>query len=104
MPTGLSLPHVPQFSVPMVRDLVPSAFVVAFLAGIEALLSPTVAEGMTGRRPRSGQELVGMGVANIASALFAGLPAPGAIARTATNIRAGGRSPVAGMLHAAFLL
>jgi SulP family sulfate permease len=82
----------------------PSAFVIAFLAGIEALLSATVADGMTGRRHRSGQELVGMGIANNGSALYAGLPATGAIARTATNIRAGGRSPLAGIFHAAFLL
>jgi SulP family sulfate permease len=81
----------------------PSAFVIAFLAGIEALLSATVADGMTGRRHRSGQELVGIGVANIFSA-FGGLPATGAIARTATNIRAGAKTPLAGMFHALFLL
>jgi SulP family sulfate permease len=83
--------------------MMPSAFVIAFLAGIEALLSATVADGMTGRRHRSGQELVGMGIANIFSA-FGGLPATGAIARTATNIRAGAKSPIAGMLHSVFLL
>ncbi|HKX91368.1 MAG TPA: SulP family inorganic anion transporter [Sphingomicrobium sp.] len=104
MPTGMPVPHAPEFSLPMLRDVMPSAFVIAFLAGIEALLSATVADGMTGRRHRSGQELVANGVANIGSALFAGLPATGAIARTATNIRAGGRSPVAGMTHALFLL
>ena len=103
MPSGLPLPHLPQASLPLVREVMPSAFVIAFLAGIEALLSATVADGMTGRRHRSGQELVGMGVANIFSA-FGGLPATGAIARTATNIRAGARSPVAGMSHALFLL
>lgn len=104
MATGVPLPHMPRASLPLVREVFPSAFVIAFLAGIEALLSATVADGMTGRRHRSGQELVGMGVANIASALFAGLPATGAIARTATNIRAGARSPVAGIFHALFLL
>jgi sulfate permease, SulP family len=104
MPTGLPMPHLPKVSLATLRDVVPSAFVVAFLAGIEALLSATIADGMTGRRHRSGQELVGMGVANIASAMFAGLPATGAIARTATNIRAGARSPVAGMVHALLLL
>jgi SulP family sulfate permease len=83
--------------------VLPSAFVIAFLAGIEALLSATVADGMTGRRHRSGQELVGMGVANIFAA-FGGLPATGAIARTATNIRAGAKSPIAGIFHALFLL
>ena len=103
MPSGLPLPHLPHASLPLVREVLPSAFVIAFLAGIEALLSATVADGMTGRRHRSGQELVGMGVANIFSAL-GGLPATGAIARTATNIRAGGRSPIAGMFHALFLL
>ena len=104
MPTGLPVPHAPKLSLPMLREVMPSAFVIAFLAGIEALLSATVADGMTGRRHRSGQELVANGVANIGSALFAGLPATGAIARTATNIRAGARSPMAGIFHALFLL
>lgn len=104
MATGMPMPQMPRFTWPMLHEVVPSAFVIAFLAGIEALLSATVADGMTGRRHRSGQELVGMGVANIASGLFGGLPATGAIARTATNIRAGGRSPMAGMFHALFLL
>jgi SulP family sulfate permease len=104
MATGLPVPSMPEFSLPLLRDLLPSAFVIAFLAGIEALLSATVADGMTGRRHRSGQELVGMGVANIASGFFGGLPATGAIARTATNIRAGARSPMAGIFHALFLL
>ena len=104
MPTGLPMPTWPSISVPLAREVLPSAFVIAFLAGIEALLSATVADGMTGRRHRSGQELVGTGVANLASALFGGLPATGAIARTATNIRAGARSPIAGIFHALFLL
>ena len=104
MATGVPLPHMPRISLGLAREVFGSAFVIAFLAGIEALLSATVADGMTGRRHRSGQELVGMGVANIASALFAGLPATGAIARTATNIRAGARSPMAGIFHALFLL
>ena len=104
MPTGLPAPQLPQFSLAMMREVLPSAFTIAFLAGIEALLSAVVADGMTGYRHRSGQELVGMGVANLASAAFGGLPATGAIARTATNVRAGGKTPVAGMLHAAFLL
>ena len=102
--TGLPLPRAPHLSLAQAREVLSSAFVIAFLAGIEALLSATVADGMTGRRHRSGQELVGMGVANIISALFGGLPATGAIARTATNIRAGARSPVAGIFHAIFLL
>ena len=104
MPTGLPAPHLPVMSLGLIREVLPSAFTIAFLAGIEALLSAVVADGMTGYRHRSGQELVGMGVANLASALFGGLPATGAIARTATNIRAGAKTPVAGMLHAAFLL
>ena len=104
MPTGLPRPQVPQLSLPLVREVLPSAFTIAFLAGIEALLSAVVADGMTGHRHRSGQELVGMGIANLASAGFGGLPATGAIARTATNVRAGGQTPVAGMLHAVFLL
>ena len=103
MPSGLPLPHLPHFSLGLAREMMPSAFVIAFLAGIEALLSATVADGMTGRRHRSGQELVGMGVANIFSA-FGGLPATGAIARTATNIRAGAKSPMAGIFHSLFLL
>lgn len=104
MPAGLPAPHLPGFSFAMARDVLPSAFTIAFLAGIEALLSAVVADGMTGFRHRPGQELVGMGVANLASAAVGGLPATGAIARTATNVRAGAKTPVAGMAHAAFLL
>lgn len=104
MPTGLPAPHIPAVSLAMLRDIMPSAFTIAFLAGIEALLSAVVADGMTGFKHRPGQELVAQGVANIASALFGGLPATGAIARTATNVRAGARTPVAGMMHAVLLL
>jgi SulP family sulfate permease len=104
MPTGLPMPHLPALRFAILRDVLPSAFTIAFLAGIEALLSAVVADGMTGYRHRSGQELVAQGVANMASALFGGLPATGAIARTATNIRAGAQTPVAGMAHALFLL
>lgn len=100
---------VPQFALPSfplehLRELLPPAFAIAFLAGVESLLSATVADGMTGGRHRSNMELIAQGVANCGSALCGGLPATGAIARTATNIRAGARSPIAGMLHAAFLL
>ena len=84
--------------------LFPSAFTIAFLAGVESLLSAMVADSMTGRRHRSNCELVAQGVANCASAAVGGMPATGAIARTATNIRAGARGPVAGMLHAVFIL
>ena len=94
-------PHIP---FERTRELFPSAFTIAFLAGVESLLSAVVADGMTGGRHRSNGELVAQGVANVASALFGGLPATGAIARTTTNIRAGGRTPVAGMLHAVFIL
>ena len=104
MSTGLPTPRLPHASLELAREVLPSAFVIAFLAGLEALLSATVADGMTGRRHRSGQELVGTGVANLASAAFGGLPATGAIARTATNIRAGGQTPMAGIFHALFLL
>ncbi len=97
-------PGLPELSFARIEALLPSAFTIAFLAGIEALLSCVVADGMTGFRHRSNQELVGQGVANLASGLFGGLPATGAIARTATNIRSGGRTPVAGILHALFLL
>jgi SulP family sulfate permease len=104
MPTGIPAPHVPSVSLALIQQLWPSAFTIAFLAGLESLLSATVADGMTGYSHRPGQELVAQGVANIASAIFGGMPATGAIARTATNIRAGGRTPLAGMFHAGFLL
>ena len=104
LPSGLPTPSLPDISLAKVQAVIPSAFTIAFLAGIEALLSAVVADGMIGSRHRSNQELVGQGVANMASALFGGLPATGAIARTATNIKAGALTPVAGMLHAAFLL
>lgn len=104
MPTTIPPPHIPAFSLALAQQVLPAAFTIAFLAGLESLLSATVADGMTGYRHRSGQELVAQGAANIASALFGGLPATGAIARTATNIRAGGKTPIAGMFHAAFLL
>lgn len=104
MPHGLPAPALPVLSLAKVQEVMPSAFTIAFLAGIEALLSCVVADGMTGFRHRSNQELVGQGVANLASAAFGGLPATGAIARTAANVKSGGRSPVSGMLHAAFLL
>src|SRR5690606_31006982 len=100
---------LPQFQLPRIpcertHELLPSAFTIAFLAGVESLLSAVVADGMTGGRHRSNAELVGQGVANVGSALIGGLPATGALARTATNIRAGGRTPMAGILHAVFLL
>lgn len=104
MPTGIPMPSLPVMNLTLIQAVLPSAFTIAFLAGIEALLSCVVADGMTGFRHRSNQELIGQGFANIGSALFGGLPATGAIARTATNIRTGGRTPIAGILHAAFVL
>jgi len=102
--SGIPVLSLPEMTWAKVGEVLPSAFTIAFLAGIEALLSAVVADGMTGTRHRSNQELIGQGVANLGSVLFGGLPATGAIARTATNIKAGGKTPVAGMMHAAFLL
>lgn len=104
LPRGLAAPALPEISLAKLQSVMSPAFTIAFLAGIEALLSAVVADGMIGSRHRSNQELVGQGVANLASALFGGLPATGAIARTATNIKAGAITPVAGMMHALFLL
>lgn len=104
IPAGLPMPSFPEISPAKITAVLPSAFTIAFLAGIEALLSAVVADGMTGTRHRSNQELIGQGVANLGSAIFGGLPATGAIARTATNIRSGGKTPVAGILHAIFIL
>ncbi|MBL0768249.1 STAS domain-containing protein [Sphingopyxis sp. DHUNG17] len=101
---GLPVPSIPDLSLMRISALLPSAFTIAFLAGIEALLSAVVADGMAGTRHRPNQELVGQGVANLGSALFGGLPATGAIARTATNIRSGARTPVAGIVHAMAIL
>ncbi|WP_421860353.1 SulP family inorganic anion transporter [Parvibaculum sp.] len=101
---SFALPAFPDVSMERLIALFPSAFTIAFLAGVESLLSAMVADSMTGRRHRSNCELVAQGVANCASAAVGGLPATGAIARTATNIRAGARGPIAGMLHAVFLL
>lgn len=102
--SALPSPSLPEITFLRVRELLPSAFTIAFLAGVESLLSAVVADGMTGRRHRSNSELVAQGVANIGSAVLGGIPATGAIARTATNIRAGAYSPVAGIMHSAFLL
>ncbi len=104
IPAGLPMPALPAVTLAKIQAVMPSAFIIAFLAGIEALLSAVVADGMAGTRHRSNQELVGQGIANLGSALFGGLPATGAIARTATNIKAGARSPISAMFHAAFLL
>ena len=85
-------------------ELLPSAFVIAFLAGVESLLSAMVADKMIEGWHRPNAELTAQGIANLGSALFTGLPATGAIARTATNIKAGGKTPVAGLVHAVVIL
>jgi SulP family sulfate permease len=104
LPAGLPPPAIPHTSIARISELLPSAFVIAFLAAVESLLSAIVADRMIGGRHRPGAELVAQGVANIVSPLFGGLPATGAIARTATNVRAGGRTPVAGLVHALTIL
>lgn len=101
---GLPTPSLPDVSVASISALMPSAFIIAFLAAVESLLSAIVADRMIAGRHRSNAELLAQGAANIASPLFGGLPATGAIARTATNVRAGGRTPVAGIIHAAVIL
>jgi len=100
LPSGLPMPHLPQVTLAKLTELAPSAFAIAFLAGVESLLSATVADRLVKGAHRPRAELVAQGVANLGSSLFGGLPATGAIARTATNVRAGGRTPVAGMIHA----
>jgi len=101
---GLPRPVLPHIAWTTVRGLVQPAVAIALLAAIESLLSAVVADGMIGGRHRSNMELVAQGVANIASPIFGGIPATGAIARTATNVKNGGRTPVAGMVHALTLL
>jgi SulP family sulfate permease len=104
IPLGLPPFALPQFQAEHFLVLLPSAFTVAFLAAVESLLSAVVADGMSGDHHNSNVELVGQGVANIVSPLFGGIPATGAIARTATNIRSGATTPVSGMIHALTLL
>ena len=104
LPAGLPAPSPPHVSIAQISALLPSAFVIAFLAAVESLLSAVVADRMIGGRHRSNAELLAQGAANIVSPLFGGLPATGAIARTATNVRAGGRTPVAGIVHSAVIL
>lgn len=102
--SALPVPSLPEFSVDTVKAIIPDAFTIAVLAAVESLLSCVVADGMTGSRHNSNTELIAQGAGNIASALFGGIPATGAIARTAANIKNGGRTPVAGMVHAVVLL
>ena len=104
LPTGLPAPHWPQVTGAMLIDLLPSAITIAFLAGVESLLSAIVADRMFDGHHRPSAELLAQGYANVVTPLFGGLPVTGAIARTATNVRAGGRTPVAGMVHAVVIL
>jgi SulP family sulfate permease len=104
IPQGLPTPQFPQVSAARVIELLGPAFAIAMLGAIESLLSAVVADGMAGTRHNSNQELIGQGIANIAAPLFGGFAATGAIARTATNVRNGGSSPLAGMVHALTLL
>lgn len=97
-------PMLPDLSLGRMQSVLPDAIAFALLGAIESLLSAVVADGMTGRRHRSNCELVAQGFANIGSAIFGGIPVTGTIARTATNVRAGAQGPIAGMLHALFLL
>ena len=104
IPRTLPAPSLPPLSLEKIQAVIPDAVAFALLGAIESLLSAMVADGMTGRRHRSNMELVGQGVANIGSALFGGVMATGTVARTATNVRSGAHSPLAGMFHSAFIL
>jgi SulP family sulfate permease len=104
LPQGLPMPALPVVTGSRIAELLPSAFVIAFLAAVESLLSAMVADRMIGASHRPNAEVMAQGWANIGSALVGGLPATGAIARTATNVRAGGKTPVAGMIHALVIL
>nr|WP_321458168.1 SulP family inorganic anion transporter [uncultured Cohaesibacter sp.] len=104
LPQSLPVPALPDFSWARIVELFPSALIIAFLAGVESLLSAMVADRMIDGHHRPNAELTAQGFANIASSLFCGMPATGAIARTATNIKAGGQTPVAGIVHAFVVL
>jgi len=104
VPNRLPAPHLPLVSLSLVKQMFAPAVTIAFLAALESLLAAVVADGMLGTRHRSNMELIAQGAGNIGSVIFGGIPATGAIARTATNIKSGGRTPVAGMIHAVVLL
>ncbi len=104
IPSAIPAPSLPEFDLATVRQLIMPATTIAVLAAIEALLSAVVSDGMIGGRHKSNMELIAQGAANIASPLFGGIPVTGAIARTATNVKNGGRTPVAGIVHAITLL
>ena len=104
MPQGLPSPQFPAMTWATFQELFSPAITIAILAALESLLSSVVADGMTGTRHRSNMELIAQGAGNVASAIFGGIPATGAIARTATNIKSGGKTPVAAIIHSVFLL
>lgn len=104
IPSSLPAPHLPSFTWDKVTEVLPTSLTLAFLIGVESLLSAVAADAMTGARHRSNMEIVAQGVANIASPLFGGLPATGVIARTGTNIQAGAWTPISGIMHAVFVL
>ena len=104
IPSSLPVPSMPHFDYATIKDLIQPAITIALLGGIESLLSAVVADGMIGGNHKSNTELIGQGTANIFSALFGGIPVTGAIARTATNVKNGGRTPIAGIVHAITLL
>jgi len=104
IPGGLPMPHLPDISVAKLAAVLPAALSFTLLGGVESLLSAVVADTLTGRRHRSHIELIAQGAGNIGSAFFGGIPVTGTIARTATNIRAGARGPVSGIMHSLYLL
>lgn len=104
IPNKLAMPQIPNINFDIIKELIQPAIAIALLGAIESLLSAVVADGMIGGRHRSNMELIAQGAGNIFSGLFGGIPATGAIARTATNVKNGGRTPIAGMVHAVFLL
>ncbi len=103
LPRGLPMPELPVVTLNKIIELLPSALVIAFLAAVESLLSAMVADRMIGSKHRPNAEVSAQGWANVGSSLFGGMPVTGAIARTATNVNAGGKTPVAGVLHAVFI-
>ncbi len=104
IPNKIAAPQIPVINFEVIRVLIQPAIAIALLGAIESLLSAVVADGMTGGKHRSNMELLAQGTANIFSGLFCGIPATGAIARTAANVKNGGRTPIAGIIHALFLL
>nr|MBQ2234428.1 sodium-independent anion transporter [Treponema sp.] len=104
IPSSLPAPTIPGINLDLIKQLFPTAISIAVLAAIESLLSAVVADGMIGSKHDSNTELIAQGIANIASPIFGGIPATGAIARTATNIKNGGKTPIAGIIHAVVLL